>query len=176
MAFRLAALIILLGCANAKTRFVDQYYTCEMGFFVSTTQVQGTTSVSDADAQCQALSSKVGDCNKRPWRAYLSSPSVNARDRIGSGPWYNVAGQLFASSIQSLYATAPASTLFLTEIGQDASSFNVLTGSTVTGLLGLTCETTAGSATNYGTPQSQWSLTTNSSCGTTYRLYCFASD
>ena len=46
-----------------------------------------------ADAQCQALAAAAGQGN-RTWHAYLSAnpqgqPAVNARDRIGNGPWYN---------------------------------------------------------------------------------------
>ena len=47
-----------------------------------------------ADAHCQALAAAVG-AGRRTWRAYLSTqarpgvPAVNARDRIGPGPWYN---------------------------------------------------------------------------------------
>ena len=47
-----------------------------------------------ADAHCQQLAAAVGGGNKT-WRAYLSTqarpgqPAVNARDRIGTGPWYN---------------------------------------------------------------------------------------
>ena len=47
-----------------------------------------------ADAHCQALATAVGSGN-HTWHAYLSTqarpgqPAVNARDRIGTGPWYN---------------------------------------------------------------------------------------
>ena len=47
-----------------------------------------------ADAHCQTLATAVG-AGGRTWRAYLSTqarpgqPAVNARDRIGTGPWYN---------------------------------------------------------------------------------------
>ncbi|MCY3729805.1 MAG: hypothetical protein OXF98_00555, partial [Rhodospirillaceae bacterium] len=47
-----------------------------------------------ADAHCQALAAAVGAGDKT-WRAYLSTqarpgqPAVNARDRIGEGPWYH---------------------------------------------------------------------------------------
>ncbi|HMY40519.1 MAG TPA: hypothetical protein PK011_14440, partial [Marinagarivorans sp.] len=50
-----------------------------------------------ADAHCQKLASSVGAGDKT-WHAYLSTqaegnkPAVNARDRIGKGPWYNVKG------------------------------------------------------------------------------------
>ena len=51
-----------------------------------------------ADAHCQALATAVG-AGGRTWRAYLSTQgadAVNARDRIGAGPWHNVKGQSVA--------------------------------------------------------------------------------
>ena len=60
------------------------------------------------DAHCQALAEaeKAGD---HTWRAYLSTtaapngPAVNARDRIGKGPWYNAEGLLIAANVQQLH-------------------------------------------------------------------------
>lgn len=61
-----------------------------------------------ADAHCQALAAAeyAGD---HTWRAYLSTvasddqPAVNARDRIGNGPWYNAEGLLIAANIEALH-------------------------------------------------------------------------
>jgi hypothetical protein len=61
-----------------------------------------------ADAHCQSLAAANG-MGKRNWRAYLStsatptSPAVNARDRIGKGPWYNVKGVLIAGDVDQLH-------------------------------------------------------------------------
>ncbi len=60
-----------------------------------------------ADAHCQALASAVGAGN-RTWRAYLSTtnggqPAVAARDRIGSGPWQNVKGDVIAINVENLH-------------------------------------------------------------------------
>ena len=62
-----------------------------------------------ADAHCQSLAKAVGAGN-RTWRAYLSTtsggqPQVNARDRIGSGPWQNVKGYVIASNVAQLHAS-----------------------------------------------------------------------
>lgn len=57
-----------------------------------------------ADAHCQALAAAVGRGNVT-WRAYLSTQgpnAVNARDRIGAGPWYNQRGQVIAGSVAQL--------------------------------------------------------------------------
>lgn len=61
-----------------------------------------------ADAHCQTLAAAVGG-GGLTWRAYLSTaasgntPAVNARDRIGDGPWFNVRGALIASSLANLH-------------------------------------------------------------------------
>jgi len=55
-----------------------------------------------ADAHCEALAESVGAAG-RTWRAYLSSTAVDARDRIGDGPWYNARGIEIASSVDNLH-------------------------------------------------------------------------
>ena len=62
-----------------------------------------------ADKICQTLGAAAGQGN-RTWRAYLSQsaagnlPPVNARSRIGTGPWYNAKGQLIAADVEDLHA------------------------------------------------------------------------
>jgi len=58
-----------------------------------------------ADAHCQALATAVGRGNST-WHAYLSTQgpgAVNARDRIGSGPWYNSKNQMIAKDVGDLH-------------------------------------------------------------------------
>lgn len=55
-----------------------------------------------ADAYCQSLAAAVGAGDKT-WRAYLSTSSVDAKDRIGDGPWYNVAGVMIAENVANLH-------------------------------------------------------------------------
>jgi hypothetical protein len=58
-----------------------------------------------ADKHCQALAAAVG-AGDRAWRAYLSTQgpnAVNARDRIGKGPWFNVKGQSVARDLEHLH-------------------------------------------------------------------------
>lgn len=63
-----------------------------------------------ADAHCQKLAKAVGAEN-RTWRAYLSTSSVgnqdgvNARDRIGKGPWHNAKGIKVAENIDDLHSS-----------------------------------------------------------------------
>jgi len=59
-----------------------------------------------ADQHCADLAASVGAGDKN-WRAYLSTTGeggVNARDRIGSGPWYNVRGELVAKDVDELHS------------------------------------------------------------------------
>ena len=61
-----------------------------------------------ADAHCQSLAQAVGAGGKT-WRAYLSAagmdgkPAVNARDRIGTGPWFNSKGVQVAGNLDELH-------------------------------------------------------------------------
>ena len=64
--------------------------------------------LSGADQQCQSLAQAAG-AGSHTWRAYLSTqaasgqPAVNARDRIGRGPWKNVKGEVIATSVDDLH-------------------------------------------------------------------------
>jgi len=55
-----------------------------------------------ADQACQELAAAVG-AGDRTWRAYLSTSSENARDRIGTGPWYNVRLLEVAPDVETLH-------------------------------------------------------------------------
>jgi hypothetical protein len=58
-----------------------------------------------ADRHCQSLAAAAG-AGKHAWHAYLSTTGpggVNARDRIGKGPWYTAQGRLVARSVEELH-------------------------------------------------------------------------
>lgn len=65
--------------------------------------------IEGADRHCQALATKAGAGDKT-WRAYLSTqaegdkPAINARDRIGNGPWINVQDQQIAANVEDLHS------------------------------------------------------------------------
>ena len=67
--------------------------------------------LSGADAHCQALAQAAG-AGSRTWRAYLSTSAagaaaaVNARDRIGRGPWQNVKGEVIAKDVADLHSAS----------------------------------------------------------------------
>jgi hypothetical protein len=97
-----------------------------------------------ADAHCQSLANAAGS-SKRNWRAYLSttgSGSVNARDRIGSGPWYNAYGMAVAQDIDDLHSenakTGKMGSLDengnqINGRGDEPNRHDILTGSTMAG-------------------------------------------
>jgi hypothetical protein len=64
-----------------------------------------------ADKQCQTLAAAAG-ATAKTWRAYLSAqaadgkPAVNARDRIGKGPWQNAKGVVIAKNVADLHSAS----------------------------------------------------------------------
>lgn len=96
------------GTATAVEHAADKN---KMGFFVTSV---GSGNGADlgglagADKHCQALAKAAG-AGQRTWHAYLSTsaghgtPALNARDRIGRGPWYNAKGVLIARNVDQLH-------------------------------------------------------------------------
>jgi hypothetical protein len=65
-----------------------------------------------ADAFCRTLAAAVDPAlANKTWRAYLSTSMVNARDRIGNGPWRNAAGDIIANSVADLHDQAAGGAL-----------------------------------------------------------------
>ena len=139
--------------------------TNNLSFFVTSSNPgQGADfgGLAGADRHCQALATAAGAGGKT-WRAYLSttgSGSVNARDRIGRGPWFNAKGTQVAANVDELHGTNQlAKATALDERGQvvagagDAVNMHdVLTGSTPDGraTAGGTADTTCGNWTKSG--------------------------
>ena len=82
-----------------------------MSFFVTSVGVGSGANLgglAGADKHCQTLAEAAGSTGKT-WRAYLSAsaadgkPAVNARDRIGAGPWHNARGARIAQSVADLH-------------------------------------------------------------------------
>lgn len=103
-----------------------------------------------ADAICQKLAEAAGSTGQT-WRAYLSAEGVNAKDRIGTGPWFNAKGVEIAKDVASLHSDANGITkeTALTETGEivkgrgdEPNQHDVLTGSNADGTLaaGQTCD------------------------------------
>ncbi|HUF72741.1 MAG TPA: hypothetical protein VMR74_07585 [Gammaproteobacteria bacterium] len=100
-----------------------------------------------ADAHCQSLAAAVGAGDKT-WRAYLSAPAsggeaaVNARDRIGDGPWFNYNGVQVADDVDDLHSdnNRLGKENSLSEEGEeingrgdDPNTHDILTGSSLDG-------------------------------------------
>lgn len=96
-----------------------------------------------ADKHCQSLAQATG-AGSKTWHAYLSSqagdgkPAVNAKDRIGKGPWQNVKGVVIAKDVADLHSANNNLTkeTDLTEkgeisngVGDKPNRHDVLTGS-----------------------------------------------
>jgi hypothetical protein len=117
-----------------------------MSFFVTSTGKGNGADLgglAGADAHCQALARAAGS-KYTNWRAYLSTTlpggdaGVNARDRIGKGPWYNAKGVLVARDVADLHSGHNNLTkqTALTEkgavvlgLGDSVNMHDVLTGS-----------------------------------------------
>jgi hypothetical protein len=102
--FALAALS-LLAAQPARAQSADT------SFFVTSTPVGNGGNLgglAGADNQCQTLAQAAG-AGAKNWRAYLSAqpadgkPAVNARDRIGNGPWKNAKGVVIAKDVKELH-------------------------------------------------------------------------
>lgn len=97
----IGALLLLAAPAAAQQ--------APMGFFITSAPLEGGNlgGLAGADRHCQALATAAG-AGARTWRAYLSTQgagAVNARDRIGSGPWANARGVIIAASVAELHGT-----------------------------------------------------------------------
>ncbi|MGK3988802.1 hypothetical protein WME99_37500 [Sorangium sp. So ce136] len=130
-----------------------------LSFFVSSTgsATANLGGLAGADQRCQELADAVG-AGARTWRAYLSveegpdGEPVNARDRIGTGPWYNAKLERVAADLEELHTRAGDHTVFLDENGEmvpgqwDGSptpiEHDILTGTDRDGTLkvGYTCD------------------------------------
>jgi hypothetical protein len=102
----LALAVALLATPSAQAQSAD------MTFFVTSNgpgKGADLGGLEGADAQCQKLA-QAGGAAAKTWRAYLSTqaadgkPAVNARDRIGKGPWQNAKGVVIAKDVADLHS------------------------------------------------------------------------
>lgn len=102
--------VAVFSVAVASAGLAQDAEATELSFFVTSSTHSGDLGgLQGADATCQSLAEAAG-VGDRTWKAYLSahgtrkSLAVNARDRIGSGPWYNAKGVLIAASVADLHS------------------------------------------------------------------------
>jgi hypothetical protein len=115
-----------------------------------------------ADRHCQQLASAAGARDKT-WHAYLSTTgegggeAVDARDRIGDGPWYNYNGVMVADSVADLHSDDNELNKenSISEKGEvingrtdSPNMHDILTGSTADGTADMTCRDWTSSASD----------------------------
>lgn len=99
--------VVDTGADEKFSFFVTSYYHIaqlagsEDGFGGDLRYNGAATGLDGADAICQEIARRVG-FGHRTWKAYLSTSTVNAIDRIGAGPWYDFLGVKVADSPQDL--------------------------------------------------------------------------
>jgi hypothetical protein len=144
----LALLSFGVGCDD------DAENPSNFSFFISSTSgpnggdfrrsAADTDGLAGADELCRMkAAAAVPASANRQWRAYLSTDSVNAKDRIGAGPWFNVNGVMIAASVTELLE--PTTNMINKENGLDETAapvpgrgetpnqHDILTGSTAAG-------------------------------------------
>lgn len=122
-----------------------------------------------ADARCKQLAdaSGVAGASGKTWHAYLSAkasggqPAVNAKDRIGNGPWYNAKGVMVAQNVADLHSdnnklgkenSLTEKGLPVNGRGDTPNQHDILTGSLMTGMLASdTTDTTCNNWTSNAT-------------------------
>jgi len=97
----LAAALAILSIGGYA---IAQKPAANMSFFVTSSNPKGGNlgGLSGADAVCQSLAQAAGAGGKT-WHAYLSTSSVDAKSRIGNGPWYNFKGEMIAKNVADLH-------------------------------------------------------------------------
>jgi hypothetical protein len=155
-----AAAAVLAACGTMMTR-------PDMTFFVSSTgsgKGADLGGLAGADRFCASLATAAGASN-HTWHAYLSTvpsggtPGVNARDRIGPGPWRNAKGVVIAQNVTELHGVNNLNKqTVLTEKGDVVNGFgdtpnmhDILTGSQPDGTaIAGNVDTTCGNWTKSG--------------------------
>jgi hypothetical protein len=156
-----------IGAAVGVVRHAAAQGAPKMSFFITSAGPGNGANLgglAGADKHCQTLAAAVG-AGDRTWRAYLSATAdgkqaaVNARDRIGKGPWYNAKGMLAAQTVADLHSDKNklSKEVSLSEKGEmingrgdNPNRHDVLTGSQADGsaLTGTAATTTCGNWTS----------------------------
>jgi len=141
-ALTVAIALLGAGCSDMPMQESASTASHDMTFFVTSTgSGKGADygGLAGADGHCQALATAAG-AGRHTWHAYLSTQgagAVNARDRIGTGPWRNAKGVVVANDVAELHGTNHiGKETALTEKGEVVNGFgdtpnrhDILTGS-----------------------------------------------
>ncbi len=111
IAFATAAMMPLVMAGDLMAQQQPPQFPNMTFFITSTGGPNGANygGIEGADKHCQALAAKAG-AGAKTWRAYLSvqesggTKAINARDRIGNGPWVNAAGLQIAANVADLHS------------------------------------------------------------------------
>ncbi len=154
-----ATIMLASAAVLAASAWAGHAQDTSMSFFV-TSQGPGDGAnlggLEGADRQCTILAEAAGVTGKT-WRAYLSTSTVDARDRIGNGPWFNANGVMIAESLAALHSDANKidKQIGLNEKGEQVNGrgdspnrHDILTGSDADGR--VVAERTCGDWTNNG--------------------------
>lgn len=163
--------VALFGALPSTNSFAQDN---EMTFFVTSQPIGNggdLDGLKGADAHCALLATRAGS-EITNWKAYLSIspvidrsgdspkviPGVNARDRIGSGPWYNAKGELIANNVEELHHGSGGINLEtgldesgdkINARGDNPNKHDILTGSDPEGMYSTAGgDTTCGNWTN----------------------------
>ena len=136
---------LMIGCVTACLAALAHAQSQDMTFFLTSAgsgKGADFDGLAGADRHCQTLATAAG-AGTKTWRAYLSTtagpggPAVNARDRIGRGPWRNANGVVIATDLAQLHgANNISKQTALTETGavvngrgDTPNQHDILTGS-----------------------------------------------
>jgi hypothetical protein len=111
LAMAAALLSVAVSATSSQAQQTPPQFPDMTFFITSVGGPQGANfgGLEGADRHCQTLAAKAGAGGKT-WRAYLSTQAVggatavNARDRIGKGPWVNARGVQIAASVEELHS------------------------------------------------------------------------
>ena len=153
------AIAVASAAILAATAWAGHAQDTSMSFFI-TSQGPGDGAnlggLDGADRQCTILAEAAGVTGKT-WRAYLSTSTVNARDRAGNGPWYNAKGVMIAADLAALHSDANAinketglseNSEQINGRGDSPNRHDILTGSDANGM--AVADRTCGDWTNNG--------------------------
>lgn len=181
------AILLLIGCSGdspmnpgvdaptADAPDVDAAQTTTFSFFITSSggpmggDFRRTPADADglagADEICRTKAiAAVPAAASKTWRAYLSTAAVNARDRIGAGPWFNRTGVMVATSVANLHDAAANNITKATALDENGAVVNgagdtpnvhdIITGSTADGMAAANhCNSWTSSAQNGVTGQ-----------------------
>ena len=138
----IAGALIIAGSAAAQDTSLSFFITSK-----GSGEGANLGGLAGADMICKSLAASVGQGDK-DWKAYLSTigdGGVNARDRIGAGPWYNANGLMVAMNVDDLHSdnnklskenSLTESAMMVNGRGDSPNMHDIITGTNLDGTAG----------------------------------------